>query len=456
MNATILEAYDYGINVRLEDGSTQVVILARFSEGDQRFISEWKEMSRFFQLDFVPDLPIPAVTDADINAIGIPSWGMRHETRHFSLSSDRAIHADTIREMARIFEATYHAVAANPFGLAISVPKDRKIPVRLFSTMGKYYTAGGPLHSGGAYSTVRKEILIPLPQAGFATEERPRSPESLLRGQNGSHFSSALDPWVLIHETTHALVHDWLGAAPMWFNEGFAEYTASLTYENGQMTERGRLAKIRDRFTKIFPAGSQTIRFVHPVTLANMSNGSFYLTKVGYNAPPVLPTFHAFEFGTGSLEFFTMPNSFQATRPTPTPQFSARDRAYHLSKNYASALAAVHHLVETEQSENVRRYLFELLYFEWEQRNYLRRFESAAKAYADQIDQEMLKYRQALARHETDPSSQAPPEIPDSIEAPRILTSPRSPKELSRKSARERAAANHLRLPAEYSLATFQ
>ncbi|MEM1442321.1 MAG: hypothetical protein AAGF67_08265 [Verrucomicrobiota bacterium] len=458
MNATILEAYDYGIKVRLENGTTQVVILARFSEADQRFIEEWKEMSRFFNLGFVPGIPTPAVTDADIDAVGISSQGTRHETRHFRITSDIPLHADTFREISQVFEATYHAVAANPFGIAISVPPDQKIPVRLFRSMERYYSAGGPVGSGGVYNTVRREILIPLPQAGLISDQ-PAVSGGIVRERRSEYWtkvSSILDPWVLVHETTHALTHDWLGAAPLWFNEGLAEYIASMTYLNGRMTSDHRNSNIQHRLAMRFPAGESTIRFVPPIELANMPNATFRLNPGGYQDPPTLPTFQSFNFHDLSRNDPIEPETVRKSNQSQLPQLSQRDRSYLSAVNYSSALAAVYHLAESGQHVSVRRYLSDLLYFEWERLNYLKEFDEAAKTFSMTVNTTIQRYQSDLALHnETDPSKPAP-SVPETIEAPEILREPRSPEALSRESARRTAAARHLQLPAIFSVSQFQ
>ena len=99
-------------------------------------------------------------------------------------------------------EATYLGVLANPLGLAIAEPESGKFQVEAFLREADYLNAGGSTDAAGVYLIKDRVMLVPLASLG------------LTPGSSGYKKTRDFDPRTLIHETTHALTHQWLGHAP--------------------------------------------------------------------------------------------------------------------------------------------------------------------------------------------------------------------------------------------------
>lgn len=475
MQATIVEAYDYGIRVRLQSGKEQVLTLSKFSEDDQRFIQEWREMSRFFKLDFQPGHLIPTATDYDIDAVGIPSFGNRHETKHFRIESKVNLHAALLRDISLVLEATYHAVDYNPFGLAITVPSSEKILVRLFATMEQYHAAGAPVGTGGAYHRKSRQILVPLPQAGyFGGTVKEAFAGGVLqerRSENWVRNMGSLDPGVIIHEITHALTHDWLAIGPYWFVEGFAEYMGSMPYANGALDSSGIKAKTLERMPRMFGGDIRRIRFHTPAQIATMSPGVFRAQKDYVEPTVLLATYSDYDFENPPAEFFALPRMPETPFSDFANNLSREELAQFTSMNYASSMALLYYFVLSGQIEPMRRYLFDFLHFEWERHRYLTEYDEATATYRDLImttgtnfQKEVDAYNAALSERSgvaenAGPDDSAPlsmPILPATITAPAILKIPRNPASLSKAGLREASLKKHLQLPSTLSLSTFQ
>ena len=167
------------------------------------------------------------------------SNGSRHEyalqTDHYEFNSETKLGADVVRELSRVFEATYELNKALPLGLHPSPEKDRpRFIARIFSHDADYFAAGGMPGSAGTYSRDQSCILVPVSSMGV----------KVVNGRVQTDRTESTE--TLIHEITHQMMNKWLPLLPRWYAEGSAEYVAMADYLHGrfflnQMEDRLRL-----------------------------------------------------------------------------------------------------------------------------------------------------------------------------------------------------------------------
>ena len=119
---------------------------------------------------------------------------------HFDVRYDGDAHVEVGREILRVLERHY-ATLTGTFDHQPSV----KVAVILFTRQGYYNASGAPAWSGGVFDQTDGRIRIPV--GGLTSSLSPE-----MEG-------------VLIHELTHAFIHDMgRGAAPHELHEGVAQY----------------------------------------------------------------------------------------------------------------------------------------------------------------------------------------------------------------------------------------
>lgn len=212
------------VGLRLQNGREAAVGLETLSTEDQNFVFELSVADVFeFQPTVMPHQVM--VEDMDIVVSGGPAV---FETDWFQFENEETISRNFVREAAQIFEATREAIHSLPLGLDATPPggmnkfKARFVTKESFQTfLRKSPEITTPDKIAGVYDPVSKSIIVPYDQLGAKKKD----------GRMVLHHSS--DASTLIHEITHQLMHDRLPLVPIWFSEGFAEYMASIPYENG-------------------------------------------------------------------------------------------------------------------------------------------------------------------------------------------------------------------------------
>ncbi|MDF1860987.1 MAG: hypothetical protein P1U87_12290 [Verrucomicrobiales bacterium] len=455
LEGTIHDVREFSVAIRLVDGTGVNVPIFRFSEQDKRFIEEWNTVSKFFDLNHEPGQKTLPVGEADIDGESITGSKSFHETKHFRLESDVPIPADTLRHLCKVFEATHDAVQVNPIGLAIAQPADGKFRVRLFYHMEDYHVAGGRENSGGTYLAKEQTILVPLETTGLT---------------DGKYQFS---PHVLIHETTHALTHQWLNRAPIWFLEGFAEYMAMIPYDlnNGLL----RPEKLEEGIRKEIAAVSREFRegfpLVAPTELVSLTFQGFMgepeLEDTPIEIPPLKqPVFQPLS----KMDPPTDPPGPAAEEdatafPAPDASGEKGEILTRQASHYVSALLLVHHLIDTDQQAGLRKFLFDVLTYRWEARKYLDRHMSCYEAYSTAINQQIADYNASLRLYQremqtyvetSEGSKPVQPRTPVPLPVPEILRKPRTPEELSPFQFPGVAAKRHLDLPEVLSMEPFR
>jgi len=132
-----------------------------------------------------------------------PGWAKTYtaETEDYTvLTSVSQEYAQQIAFHAKMIRRAYDQVFKD-----VKKP-DRKFPIWVYEDHAAYLKAGSPPGTGGYYNTfLRKLVLF----------RRPKMDDTLQ---------------TLYHEALHQYLHDYLEAAPQWFNEGLGDFFGAYRY----------------------------------------------------------------------------------------------------------------------------------------------------------------------------------------------------------------------------------
>ncbi|NLT71144.1 MAG: M1 family metallopeptidase [Verrucomicrobiaceae bacterium] len=493
LDAKILAVRDGRVILDIGDGRTVALTPDRFSEADQQFIREWEAVSVFFDPGYEASRRLRPTLEPGLFEGAFVQRGKVHETRHFRFECDAVLAEEVVRDFSRLFEVTYLGVLANPLGLAIATPEGGKFQVKLFSQEADYLEAGGSTDAAGVYLMKERVMLVPLASLG------------LTEGSAGYKKTRDFDPRILIHETAHALTHQWLDHAPMWFIEGFAEYIAAIPYREGRL----ELARHREGLlalaTKKFGGNPTRFPLADPAEFTAMSYGAFMGRKEKRERPIQLPRVEPFQIALlspGESAEKEPTSSSDALAEVPVivseqiepvvrgggkravpggpgregaGEADGSDSGEAVVRRYISSMALVHHLLSSGQTAALRRYLFDLVRYEWERDRYLTRFAEVHHSHRAAVEEQIREFDADLEafndaveaynlaairyhRHEvgTAPPPPAEPEIPAPLPVPDILATPRSAEALSRRAFLEQARERHLRFGDSLSVEAFR
>jgi hypothetical protein len=236
---------DVRVTLRVEDNSKKVFPLSHFSAADRAFVLEWRDLHP--QTPWIDPATMPAwprtagsgVVKVRKESLPEDETAYAYRSPHFEVQSDLDLPLPLAGDIASIFEATRIAVRTLPLGLAASPPVSQMrtrmekvnpqlkydpdlLRVVLLEDPQRYARSGAPAGSGGFYNPMANRTVISLANLGI---------------QKGGALSS-LDfrkhAFVMKHEITHHLLHDWAPFLPIWFSEGFAEYLGAAPYSQGR------------------------------------------------------------------------------------------------------------------------------------------------------------------------------------------------------------------------------
>ncbi len=210
--------------------------LANLSEEDQEFVREKTaepdgeamdehdsaddQVSRTAEIDEpVPDQVGPP-EDFDIETIEEDADNEKYvyASNRFEFVCNRRLTSRVISGFAKLYEATYDAVQAMPWGARLDPRTDNgRFKVLLFSEEEDFIKAGGIVGSAG--TAVGTLSLAQLRYLGV----KDTGVRLILEDIE--------DNTLLVHELTHALRDDADRGMPTWAIEGFAEYIASAPYQ---------------------------------------------------------------------------------------------------------------------------------------------------------------------------------------------------------------------------------
>jgi hypothetical protein len=264
IEATMLGVKGDGVEIRMANGSTFVVPLARLSAEDQAFVTAAGTAPKG---EAAAAIGGPAaVVAAAANPAAAKEWPRTvalaekpevivvredaekkefvYRSPHYEFQCDSKLGANVVREFGRMFEATYQLNCLLPLDWK---PKPEPLRefflARLFTNKDDYFAAGGVQGSAGIYNTGVKALMVPLSSLGVKMVGSRVSLENNSEDDNGT----------LIHEITHQMMNHWLRPLPTWLIEGSAEYVEMLEYNsNGRFSLMGMERQLKKYVNRMY------------------------------------------------------------------------------------------------------------------------------------------------------------------------------------------------------------
>lgn len=253
-----------GVKIRMANGSTFTVPLARLSGEDQKYV---KELGAATPAAATPTAGQPAAMATWPRSMALPDKpevivvkedAAKNEyvyrSPHYEFQCDSRLGTNVVREFGRIFESTWLLNCLLPLDLKPQPEKLREIFLaRLFTNKSDYMEEGGVPGSAGVYMTAKKALMVPLSSLGV------KMVGSRVSLENNSDDDNA----TLIHEITHQMMNHWLGKLPTWYIEGSAEYVEMLDYKrNGGFSLIGLERQMKTYAQRMSQGGGKTFIMV--------------------------------------------------------------------------------------------------------------------------------------------------------------------------------------------------
>ncbi len=125
-------------------------------------------------------------------------------------------------EMATLLEGTYALMKESPLGVQAE-KVDGYFHADFYQSEAAYRLASGRKMGSGVYLRTKRKLMLPVKPK----QVLPTPPE--YRKKLGAKFMTiSYNKRTLVHEVTHMMMHDLIGALPMWAIEGTAEYVEQM------------------------------------------------------------------------------------------------------------------------------------------------------------------------------------------------------------------------------------
>lgn len=229
------------------DGKLYVLKTQELKAEDREFIQRFEDV--LTDLDF-KSWPRQIRSSGASRLTGGPASYRSSNFQIFAASADPSF----VSETALILENAYHMIGSLPLPLDPAPPVPLKhFTVRMLDrpqfekSFGSSVKNLYPEKVKGAYMAKPRELWLPLDAT------------------TAQDFTATL-----VHEIAHQSMHDWLPLLPLWFIEGFAEYLASVPYENQvfrfDQSEKGLREVLKTRY------GSPPLLINHPARQLSTEN----------------------------------------------------------------------------------------------------------------------------------------------------------------------------------------
>lgn len=452
----LLAVHENSVDIRLSDGRPVNVPLDRLIPDDLEHLRQRSATAAFFDFDWSPK-----VTDAPKDFTGGFDQNQTVlETPNFRVECESGLDYGDFRDLAELLEGARALLKRQPLALAIRPEPSGKFQVKLFDSTDSFERAGGPPEATSFFHQETKTVL---------------SLRNSIKSWNGRRE--------LGHETTHALMHQWIEYLPAWFMEGIAELLAAAVAEGVGEPSLARMDKLIDsrllevesEWSRELMIRARCLELMKISGLIQVAKGDFR-GKTEENPPayrlapvePVRITLAKNGFAT-SAPTIVVPTSIPARSPYPDEML--------VDYRHAASMALVGHLLKNETPERLRSFLAALVDARNERASYLalrksekekfdaevekqeKTFFGAVKSYREAVE----KYNEAIVKLlafenldrqsfpaqrfaiddygarviENLPQTKKAPEkpkapmIPEPMAVPEILAKPRTPEELS-------------------------
>lgn len=241
------------VTIKLASGKTTSIPAPKLSDEDQQFLKEQSSSSESSESTSSQvsnssgsetlsssnfDAPWPkdikTVEDFKVEAVKDGPDEFIYESPHFQFHCTAKLGVQLIRNIGRIFEATFDVNHALPIANTPTRKEGVKFPIYLFEKKEDYIAAGGPPKSAGVFigsGVGTGKILVPAESVGIKLVNK-----SFRVDREG-------DIKTLIHEITHQLMGNEVKQAS-WFIEGTAEYVALTPFRTGRFLFGGTRGNI--------------------------------------------------------------------------------------------------------------------------------------------------------------------------------------------------------------------
>ncbi|MEO0413692.1 MAG: hypothetical protein AAF226_01920, partial [Verrucomicrobiota bacterium] len=261
--------------------------------------------------------------------------------------------------------------------------------------------------------------------------------------------NTKFDPRTLVHETVHAVTHNWIQTMPMWMVEGIADYVAAIPYSKGRFILKEHPRGLNDMITRKLHHTGSTALF-QPTDFVYLDHFAF----MGDARPePII----------------------QLEKVEPTTVTISKKEAASASddvlRRYSSSMMLFHHFTKTDQAPAMRKYLFAHLVHEAQRNQYITDYNDTLDDYnanvkkmidgfnlsVRQRNEQVIAYNAAIDQRRAGNNVPLPPtpsdlEAPTPLPVPEILANPKPPEWFSRATARKTLANENLQLPSRIGL----
>jgi hypothetical protein len=219
---------------KMANGARAQATTAQLSGPDQEYLTQW--------LDRQPiKFTTPEVVAVDISKLkaDVVSEDESNEryvyrTEHFEFESQGKFSISLLREVSRVFEATYELLKALPWNIEPKAPSGPYFKARLLKNREQYMMAGGTPNSGGVYKSREQTFFAPFESVGLKAYGKGYTKDADYKADT------------LVHELTHQMMHFWLNYLPNWVVEGTAEYTENLPLNAGRFRVASAKTGLKD------------------------------------------------------------------------------------------------------------------------------------------------------------------------------------------------------------------
>jgi hypothetical protein len=219
---------------KMPNGARAQAPAAHFGEADQQYLTQWleKQPLKFTMPDVVAvdiaKIKAEVVTEDEANERFV------YRTEHFEFESQGKFSISLLREVSRVFEATYELLKAMPWNIEPRPPSGTHFKARLLKNRQEYMNAGGHPNSGGVYKSGDETFYAPFESVGLKPYGKGYTKDADYRADT------------LVHELTHQMMHFWLPYLPKWVVEGTAEYTENLPLSTGRFRVASAKTGLKD------------------------------------------------------------------------------------------------------------------------------------------------------------------------------------------------------------------
>ena len=219
---------------KMPNGARAQAPVATLSEADQKYLADWLEkqpikftMPEVVAVD-ISKLKAEVVSEDEANEKFV------YRTEHFEFESQGKFSISLLREVSRVFEATYELLRALPWNIDPKAPSGQYFKARLLKNREEYVKAGGPPNSGGVYKSHDETFYAPFESVGLKPYGKGYTKDADYKADT------------LVHELTHQMMHFWLHYLPNWVVEGTAEYTENLPLNAGRFRVASAKTGLKD------------------------------------------------------------------------------------------------------------------------------------------------------------------------------------------------------------------